>query len=315
MALDIGRIGIFTAALEKSPSSAVQDIAAEVEELGYGCLWIPETVGDALITATLALSGTSRMTVATGISSIWSRDAVAMAGAQRRLAAAFPNRFLLGLGVSHDFMVEGIRQQTYTKPLSRMSAYLDEMDDSVLAAMRMDKVAEEGLEALLAELTDPIPARPLRVLAALGSKMLQLSADKADGAHPYFQNPDHTHTAREIIGPDRLLAPEQMVILDNDPTTARAAARRVLALYSFLPNFVAHFGRLGFTEADLDDDGSDRLIDAVFAWGDLDTITKRIAEQFDAGADHVAIQVITDRWPNDTPTQSWRELATALMGV
>lgn len=314
MTITIGRIGIFTTACEDLSYALAQDLASEVEELGYGAVWVPETVGDALVTATALLAATSKIAVATGITSIWARDPTAMAGAQRRLTHAFPDRFVLGLGVSHGFMVEGIRRQRFDKPLTRMSSYLDEMDAARYTAALMDRVADDGFAALAGAVESELPPRPPRVLAALGPRMLALSAEKADGALLYFQTPEHTQLTREAVGPAAFLAPTQMVVLEEDPDSARTAARRILSLYSFLPSFIDHFARLGFAVEELSDGGSNRLVDAVFARGDVDAVAKRIEEHLDAGADHVAVQVITPTWPRDAPIRQWRDLAVALVG-
>src|SRR3954467_7551404 len=192
---DLGRVGIWTGAFDAVSSSDAQRYAGLLEELGYSTLWIPETVGrDPFITATLLLSATSTLQVATGIANIYARDALTMANTQRSLDEAFPGRFLLGLGVSHHHLVDRIRHHDYTKPYSRMVGYLDEMDNALFMAVGPSE-------------------RPATVLAALGPKMLQLAATQADGAHPYFVPVDHTAMAREIVGPDAILAPEQMVVL------------------------------------------------------------------------------------------------------
>jgi probable F420-dependent oxidoreductase len=211
-------------------------------------------------------------------------------------------------------MVQGMRQQQFHKPLTRMSSYLDEMDAARYTAALMDKVADDGFAALAGGVDSELPPRPPRVLAALGPRMLALSAEKADGALLYFQTPDHTQLTRETLGPKAFLAPTQMVVLEEDPDSARAAARRILSLYSFLPSFVDHFARLGFAVEELADGGSNRLIDAVFARGNVDAVAKRVQEHLDAGADHVAVQVITPTWPRDAPIQHWRDLAAVLVG-
>ena len=199
---------------------------------------------------------------------------------------------MLGLGVSHKPMVESIRKTTYTPPLATMRQYLDDMDASLFLA---------------AQPTTP----PRRVLAALGPKMLALSAERADGAHPYHATPEHTAMAREIVGPDKILAVEQSVVLSTDPEEARRVARASLAIYLGLPNYTNNWKRLGFTDADLADGGSDRFVDAVVAWGDDDAIKSRVEQHLAAGAGHVCIQVIPTH--GGTPIEEWRRLSAALI--
>src|SRR5438105_8580028 len=196
--MDIGRVGIWTGVLDTVPSAEAQVIAGRIEELGFSTLWIPETVGrDPFITATLLLSATSTLKVATGIANIYARDALTMANTQRSLEEAFPGRFLLGLGVSHEHLVDRVRHHDYSKPYSAMVKYLDDMDNALFMGVG--------------------PAeRPATVLAALGPKMLTLAGEKADGAHPYFVPVEHTAQARDILGPTPILAPEQMVVLETD---------------------------------------------------------------------------------------------------
>src|SRR3954463_7945394 len=203
---DPGRVGIWTGVLDAVPSKEAQRIAGLIEELGFSTLWIPETVGrDPFITATLLLSATSTLEVATGIANIYARDPMTMANTQRSLEEAFPGRFLLGLGVSHHHLVDRVRHHDYSRPYSKMVQYLDEMDAALFMAVGPSE-------------------RPTTVLAALGPKMLRLAAERAGGAHPYFVPVEHTAQAREILGPDRLLAPEQMVVLEPDRTKALAIA-------------------------------------------------------------------------------------------
>jgi probable F420-dependent oxidoreductase len=291
-----GPSGVWTSQLDALPAARARETAAELEELGFGVLWLGEAFGrEALTTAGLLLAGTKRMVIATGIANIYGRDPFTMSAAQKTLAEAYPNRFLLGLGVSHIPLVEQLRGHRYDKPVATMRAYLDAMDQAPYKAV-------------------PPPSKPLRVLAALGPKMLQLSAERADGAHPYNTTAKHTAQARELLGAGPYLCPEQGVILETDPAKARSVARDFLAVYLTLPNYTNNFLRLGFTEADLTNGGSDRLIDAIMAWGDLKTVLRRIDEHHSAGADHVCIQVITeDR--KEFPMREYRELAGALARV
>jgi probable F420-dependent oxidoreductase len=293
--MDLGRVGIWTYHLNYQPTSKVREVAAELEELGYGALWIGEAFHrEPLTAAAVLLSATKRMVVATGIANIWARDPVTMAAAQFTLAEAYPERFLLGLGVSHARLVEGLRGHQYERPLTAMRRYLDTMDKAV-EAYRAVKPGE----------------RPARVLAALGPKMLSLAAERADGAHPYLVTPEHTAKARAQLGPDRWLLPEQAVVLETDPDQARAIARRHLTRYLDLPNYTDNFRRLGFTDDDLAGRGSNRLVDAIVAWGDVAAINRRVAEHQDAGADHVALQVL-DADPHGLPAKQWEDLAHAL---
>jgi probable F420-dependent oxidoreductase len=292
--MQLGATGIWTSQLDNFPAARVQEAVAELEELGFGTLWCGEATGrEALTSAGLLLAATKRIVIATGIANIYGRDPVTMAAAQNTLAEAYPNRFLLGLGVSHVPLVEQLRGHRYEKPVATMRAYLDAMDKAPYRAV--------------------LPSsKPLRVLAALGPKMLQLSAERADGAHPYNTTPKHTAQARELLGPDPYLCPEQAVVLEKDPAKARAIARKFLAIYLTLPNYTNNFLRLGFEEADFNHGGSDRLIDAVIAWGDLKAVLNRIQEHHSAGADHVCIQVLTDA-PKTLPLREYRELASAVL--
>jgi probable F420-dependent oxidoreductase len=293
--IQLGSVGIWTRQLEDQPAAKAQESARELEELGYGALWFGEAFGrEVLANAGLLLAATKRMVIATGIANIYARDAVAMASGQKTLAEAYPNRFLLGLGVSHVPLVELLRGHRYdNKPVATMRAYLDAMDKAPYQSV-------------------PPPTKPARVLAALGPKMLELSGEHADGAHPYNVNPEHTAAAREILGPQPYLCPEQAVVLETDPDKARAIGRVFLGLYLTLPNYTNNFLRHGFGEDDLKDGGSKKLIDAIIAWGDLNAIRTRIGEHHAAGADHVCIQVLTAE-PKGLPLREWRELAPALL--
>jgi probable F420-dependent oxidoreductase len=293
--IQLGRIGIWTHQLEDQPAAKAKETAQELEELGYGALWFGEAFGrEALTNAGLLLAAIKRMVIATGIANIYARDATATASGQKTLAEAYPNRFLLGLGVSHVPLVELLRGHRYdNKPVATMHAYLD----------AMDKAPYQSVSP---------PTKPARVLAALGPKMLELSGKRADGAHPYNVNPEHTAEARKILGPQPYLCPEQAVLLETDPDKARAIGRAFLGLYVTLPNYTNNFLRLGFSEGDFKDGGSNKLIDAIIAWGDLTAIRKRIDEHHAAGADHVCIQVLTAD-PKGLPLREWRELAPALL--
>jgi probable F420-dependent oxidoreductase len=294
--MDIGRVGLWTFQLDLQPAAAAREAVAELEELGYGAIWVPEAVGrEAFVNSALLLSATERVVVATGIASIWARDAMTMAAGQRSLCEAFPGRFLLGLGVSHQPMVDHLRGQHYEKPYTKMRTYLDAMDGALYMAA-------------------PPSEEPGRVLAALGPKMLELAATRALGAHPYFVPVEHTALARETLGTGPMLCPEQAVVLSTDPIEARAAARQHMATYLGLPNYTNNLRRLGWVDADLGDGGSDRLVDAIVAWGDEDAVIARVQAHLDAGADHVCVQVL-DSDAAALPMPQWRRLAPGLLAL
>jgi probable F420-dependent oxidoreductase len=292
--MELGRVGIWTFQLDLQPSSAAREAANELEALGYGAIWVPEAAGrDPFAHATLLLGATTRMVLATGIATIYARDAMSMNAAWRTVSEAFPDRFLLGLGVSHQPAVEGLRGHTYGPPLQAMREYLDRMDAGLFFA------AQPSVE-------------PQRVLAALGPRMLALAAKRSSGAHPYFVPVEHTAVAREALGADALLCPEQMAVLETDPVAARRIARRAMATYLGLPNYVNNLRRLGYGDDDFANGGSDRLVDAIVVWGDDATVRARVDAHHDAGADHVCVQVL----PHDArslPMEEWRRLAPALL--
>lgn len=292
--LNLKRIGIWTGNFEPQPASKVKEAVAELEQLGYGAVWYSEGIGrESLTQAGLLLSASSHIVVATGITNIYGRDPVTAVNAQRTLSEAYPNRFVLGLGVSHIPLVERLRGHEYQKPVAKMSSYLDAMDQAPYNSV--------------------LPPAMYRVLAALGPKMLELSAKRANGAHTYNVTPEHTATARKILGADPWLCVEQAVVLERDATKARAITRTFLKFYLTLPNYTNNFLRLGFTEEDCQNGGSDRLIDAVIAWGDLESVTRRVREHLNAGASHVCIQAHPAD-PKSLPLKEWRELAGALIG-
>ena len=290
---ELGRVGIWTGALDGVASAQAKIFAGRIEEMGFSTLWVPETVGrDPFVTAALLLGATSTLRVATGIANIYARDAVTMANTQRTLEEAFPGRFLLGLGVSHHHLVDRVRHHSYDRPYSRMVEYLEAMDQAVFRAVG--------------------PAtRPATVLAALGPRMLRLAGERADGAHPYFVPVEHTARAREILGPGPVLAPEQMVVLDHDRPHALEVARKGMALYLRAPNYVNNLRRFGFTDDDVADGGSERLVDAIVAIGGPDDATARVQAHFEAGASHVCVQVLGDD-PTAVPVKGWEELSAAL---
>ena len=281
----VGRYGIWNVGLRSEDPArrgAIAEAAAELEDLGFGAVWLGGN--SAARHATPLLEATTRLVVGTSIQSIWDYTAEDSAAGHAEVESAHPGRFVLGLGVSHAKLAE-----QYRRPYSAMVAYLDALDAAGVPAER-------------------------RVLAALGPKMLQLSRDRAAGTIPYLVTPEHTARAREILGDGPLLAPEFKVVLDEDAERARTVARSYLARYLQLPNYTSNFLRLGFTEDDVRGGGSDRLIDAVFAWGSESRIRDRIEKFHAAGADHVVVQVVTEAEDRDAlPAQEWRRLA-ALLG-
>lgn len=268
----IGKLGVW-AVTEGMTAKAAAAFAARVEQWGYSALWLPEAVGrNVLVHSSWLLANTSKLVVATGIANIYARDAVAMAAAQITLAEQSGGRFLLGMGVSHDDLVERLRGHAYEKPVAKMRTYLEAM-------------------SLAQYVAPPPPEKPPTLIAALGPRMLALAAELTDGVHPYNVTPEHTAQARAILGPGKWLCPEQMVLLETDPAKARAVGRSVLSVYLTRPNYANNLRRLGFGDADLAG-GSDRLVDALIAWGDEGAIRSRIEAHWAAGADHVCIQAL-----------------------
>lgn len=283
---DPGRTGIWIRSSALSPGAAdTAEVAGELEEAGYGALWLGAASGDLAQVSSL-LAQTRRLVVATGIVSIWTNPAGTTAAAYAAVAGKYPGRVLLGLGVSHPHVVEraGLR---YTRPYHAMVSYLGELDSA----------------------TAPVPPEG-RALAALGPRMLRLAAQRSAGAHPYLVTPEHTRRAREVLGTGPLLAPEQKVVLETDPATAREIGRTSVSFYLQAPNYTRNLLRLGFTEDDFTGGGSDRLVDALVAWGDTGAVLSRIREHHDAGADHVAVQVLTA--DGSLPRAQWQRLGEAL---
>jgi probable F420-dependent oxidoreductase len=294
LAARMGRVGLWTRQLDIQPAEQVRAAVAELEGLGWGSLWFWEVFGrEALTSAGLLLAATGRMVIASGIASIWARDPVAMAAAQRTLTEAYPGRFVLGVGVSHGPIVEA-RGHRYQRPLERMRGYLDAMD---AAPWQGPPVAEE------------LP----RVLAALGPRMLELAAARSDGALLYNGTPEATAAARSVLGSGPLLAVEQAVVLEEDPAAARRIAREFIAFYMTLPNYTRAWDRAGFGPEERAEGGSDRMVDAVVAWGGPEAVAERVRAHLDAGADHVCLQVLGPD-PNGLPMAGWRALAPALLG-
>ncbi|WP_420311623.1 LLM class F420-dependent oxidoreductase [Streptomyces sp. YS-B37] len=279
----VGRYGIWSVGLRNEDPGRrgeLAEAAAELEQLGFGTVWLGGS--SAARHAVPLIEATSTLTVGTSIQSIWQYDAAESAADYAEVEAAHPGRFLLGLGVSHAKLAD-----QYRRPYSALVAYLDALDTAGVPADR-------------------------RLLAALGPKTLELARDRSAGSIPYLVTPEHTAKARAILGETPLLAPELKVVLETDPTRARTVARDYLAMYLALPNYTNNFLRNGFTESDLTNGGSDRLVDAVFAWGDESSIRARIDAFLAAGADHVALQIVDGGSREDLPREPWRKLASLL---
>jgi probable F420-dependent oxidoreductase len=271
--MKLNSLGVW-ASIDCLSATQTAALAKRTEAWGYGALWIPEGVGREVFSSSAwLLANTSTLVVASGIANIYARDAFSAASAQKGLNEQSGGRFLLGLGVSHIPLVEGLRHHRYGKPVATMRDYLQAMASATYGSAAP-------------------AAKPTTVLAALGPKMLGLSRELADGAHPYNVPPEHTRQARDTLGAGKLLCVEQGAILETDPAKARATARKFLALYLALPNYVENWKRLGFTDSDIAGGGSDRLIDRVIVWGDDRAIRERIEEHRQAGADHVCVQAI-----------------------
>jgi probable F420-dependent oxidoreductase len=296
-AIQLGKVGVWIAAFTVAPAVEARPAAQEIERLGYDTIWYPEGLGtrESFTNAGVLLAATDRIRVASGIANVWGRDGVTTANAARVLADAYDDRFLLGLGVSHPRQVDP-RGHRYHKPVAHMSAFLDTMDEDPI----------DSPDATAAKR----PAVP-RVLAALRPRMLQLAAEKARGAHTYLVTVEHTRRAREILGNDALLIPEQKVVLASDPTEARRRARAATAWYLDTPNYVENLRWLGFSDDDFANGGSDALVDALVAAGDEETIRARVREHLDAGATQVAIQPLEN--VDQFGLATLRRLAKALL--
>jgi probable F420-dependent oxidoreductase len=275
---DLGRFGAWLPTRSITP-----ELAGQIESLGYGAAWIGGSPDADLGWVDPALAKTTSLQLATGIVNIWSAPAPTVAESFQRIESAHPGRFLLGIGAGHRE-----HTQEYAKPYDALVTYLDELDAAMVPTSR-------------------------RVLAALGPRVLRLSAERSAGAHPYLTTPEHTAKARELVGSSVFLAPEHKVVLTTDRDEARAIGRRYLEHYLSLSNYVNNWLRLGFTENDVRKPGSDKLVDAVVAYGTPDAIAKRLNEHLEAGADHVAIQVL-DGWPEDKLVDVLRTLAGRFPG-
>ena len=283
--------GIWSGGLRYGDQGKAAEHAAELEALGFTALWIPDVGGDLWSPLANLLGATSKVTIATGILNVWMHTAEETAAQHASLTERFGRRFLCGVGISHQPFIDQVKSPgSYSKPVATMAAFLDGLDGADVPLGRED-----------------------RVIAALGPKMLRLARDRTAGTHPYLVTPELTANAREGIGPDGLVASEQAVVLETDPAKARAIGRGHLATYLGLPNYANNWKRQGFTDDDTANGGSDRLVDALIAWGDESAIAARVRLQRDAGADHVCIQVLTDN-PIALPADEFRRLADALIG-
>ena len=281
--------GIWSGQMRYGDAATIADAAAELDELGFDAIWIPDVGGDVLGAVETLLRATHESVVATGILNVWMHEPAEVAARRVSWSDDWKRRFVLGLGVSHAPLIDQGQPGRYTKPVTKMIEYLD------------------GLDA--AEVPFPVESR---VLAALRPRMLGLARDRAAGAHPYFVPPEHVARARGVLGADAVIAVELAVVLDDVPSSARATARRHTAIYVGLSNYTNNLREFGFGDDDFAAQGSDRLVDAIVAWGDIDRIVARTQAMRDAGADHVCVQVI--RPDNDMPRAEWRELAAALVG-
>ncbi|MEO3761125.1 LLM class F420-dependent oxidoreductase [Mycobacterium sp. B14F4] len=285
--MDLAGVGIWSSQLRYGDQGEAAEAAAELEALGFEALWIPDVGGPVMDSVEHLLSATENVVIATGILNLWMHEPADVAARYAQLTAAHGERFLLGIGVSHAPLIDSREPGLYRKPLAATRKYLD------------------GIDAT----EQPVPVAN-RVLAALGPKMLELAATRSRGAHPYLVSPDHTRYAREHLGEGPLLLPEQTVLLTTDADEARALGTDWLRSYLALPNYANNLLRSGFTEDDVTS-VSDRLFDAIIAWGDEETVLRRVQEHRDAGADHVCVQVLTAD-PREFPHEQWRRLAAAL---
>jgi probable F420-dependent oxidoreductase len=285
---------VWTTTHESLEPARSADLAVELETLGYSAMWIPEAWGrESISNASLLLAGTSRIVVTTGIANIFGRDAVGAAAAARTLNAAYGDRFVLGLGVSHQPLVERLRGHDYNKPVEAMREYLTALDAAPM-------FSPEGTH------------RFTRVIAALGPKMLAVGAELADGVHPYLVTPDHTAIARAAVG-DKFVGVEQAVVLGQDREEYLRRAHAHLEIYTGLENYRNSWRRLGFTDEDFVRGGSDRLCEAMVVHGDESDVLARVAEHRQAGADHVCLQVLGEELTS-VPADDWRRIATAIAG-
>ncbi len=286
--MDLSGVGVWSSQLRYGNPDVAAEAAAELDDLGFTALWIPDVGGPVLESVAHLLASTQRAVIATGILNIWMHDPAEVAASYTALADKHGQRFLLGIGCSHAPLIDSKEPGRYRKPLAATAAFLDGLDAG----------------------DPPVPAEN-RVLAALGPKMLELSAARARGAHPYLVTPDHTHQARQVLGDGPALMPEQTVLFADSRDEARDAGTDWLRAYLTLPNYANNLLRSGFSQDDLDS-VSDRLFDAIIAWGDEEAIVRRVDEHQQAGADHVCVQVLAPD-AREFPRDQWRRLATAVL--
>jgi probable F420-dependent oxidoreductase len=285
--MDLSGVGVWSSQLRYGNPGESAEAAAELEELGFTALWIPDVGGPVLDSVAHLLSSTKHTVIATGILNLWMHEPSDVAASYASLTKSHGERFLLGIGCSHAPLIDSKEPGRYRKPLAATRSFLDALDAA----------------------DQPVPVEN-RVLAALGPKMLELSATRARGAHPYLVTPDHTRQARDVLGDGPLLLPEQTVLLTEDRAEARAVGTDWLRAYLALPNYANNLLRSGFTQDDLAS-VSDRLFDAIIAWGDEEAIARRVNEHREAGADHVCVQALSAD-PREFPREQWRRLAAAL---
>ncbi|MBW8482709.1 TIGR03620 family F420-dependent LLM class oxidoreductase [Actinomadura parmotrematis] len=285
--MELSGVGIWSQELRYGDAAEAAEAAAELEELGYSALWVPDVGGPVFDAVGRLLAATRGTVVATGILNLWMHEPADAAASHAALTAEHGARFLMGIGVSHAPLIDHEEPGRYRRPLAAMRGFLDGLDGAA----------------------PPVPAAE-RVLAALGPKMVELAAGRSRGVHPYLVTPDHTRAAREALGAGPLVLPEQTAILSADADEARAIGTGWLKAYLALPNYANNLLRLGFSHEDLDT-VSDRVFDALIAWGDEEAIKRRVDEHRAAGADHVCLQVLTAE-PSAFPRKEWRRLADAL---
>jgi probable F420-dependent oxidoreductase len=294
--MELSGTGIWSDTLRFSDPPAIADVAAELEDLGYSCLWIPDIGGNVFGAVRLLLESTQKVTVATGVLNVWMHSPAETTTGYHALVADYGDRVLVGLGVGHAAHIDSMAPGRYVRPLAKMNDFLDGLDNAPA----------------------PLP-RQARVLAALGPKMQETAARRAGGVHPYNVTPEHTARARAALGPGAMVLPEQAVVLTTDAGIGRAVGRQYLQRYLNLPNYTNNLRRMGFGEDDLAAGGSDRLVDALVIWGDEAAIAARLNEHRAAGADHVCIQALNEAQPfpemrpgQPFPLDDWRRLAPAL---
>jgi probable F420-dependent oxidoreductase len=290
MTIALGRIGVWSSELRYGDRQTALAEAVALENLGYGAIWIPGGIGgDLFADVTALLDATDHLAVATGILNVWMHPAAEVAASHDAVRGAHPGRFLLGLGISHGPLIDA-HGGKYERPMESMTRYLDDLD---------------GASA-------PVPVDE-RIIAALGPRMLQLAKERSAGTHPYLVTPEHTARARAALGAGVVVAPEQAAVLEPDPAVARAIGRKHLEIYLKLPNYTGNFLRIGYKPEDLENGGSDRLVDGLVAWGDEDAVSARVQAHWDAGADHVCLQMLR-RQDEAVPSEQWRRLAGVFGG-